>query len=704
MPERNSALDCIFRPRSIAVIGVSRRKNSIGREMLHNVIEYEFNGTVFPVNPKAEVIHSMKVYDSIRHVPDDVDLAVITVPKEHVAEALADCGRKGVRGVVVITAGFREVGEEGRQREERLLAICREYGMRMVGPNCMGVVNTHPDVSMNATFAPTPPLRGSVAFLSQSGAMGVAILEHARELNLGCSMFISVGNKADVDTLDLLEYWEDDPDTGVILMYLESFGEPRRFTALARRIVRKKPIVCVKSGRTLAGARAAVSHTGALAGLDVAADALFEQTGILRVDSVASLFDVALALSTQPLPKGDRVAILTDAGGPAIMATDAVVSSGMRMAELSAETKAALRSVLNDEASVENPVDMLGNCTEENYREALPLLLRDPGVDAVVTLYVPPVIHDPLKVARAIFEGANGSEKPVLCCFMARDEVLDGVKDIAHRIPVYDFPEPAVNALALMLEYSRYRQRETGDLPAIAVDRDRAAAIVARAQAEQREYLTTMEGFEVLDAYGIPTARWRVCPDADAAADFAEECGYPVVVKLMSPSISHKSDYGGVVVDLRSAAEVRLAVNRMRERIASADREILVDGFLVQAMVRGGKETILGVSTDPVFGPLVMFGMGGIYVEVLKDVAFRLAPITDVEAKEMMRSIRAWPLLTGVRGEPAVHLESVEDALLRVSRLVTDFTQITEFDINPFIAHKDRAKCLAVDVRFRIRN
>lgn len=697
-----AALDCIFRPESIAVIGASRRKGSIGREFLRNLLGYEFNGKVFPVNPKADVISSMKVYRTVLQIYDDIDLAVIVVPQEHVYQALEDCGRRGVKGVVVISAGFREVGPEGRAREDELLELCERYGMRMVGPNCMGIVNTHPDVSMNATFAPSHPLRGNIGFLSQSGAMGVAILEHAQALNLGYSMFCSMGNKADVNTIDLLSYWEDDPDTDLILMYLESFGEPRQFTALARRIVKKKPVICVKSGRTLAGARAAVSHTGAMAGLDMAADALFEQTGILRVDSVEELFEVAQAFATQPIPKGDRVAILTDAGGPAIMATDAIISSGMRMADLSDETKEKLASHLPEEASVQNPVDMLGHSSEEQYRTCLAILLEDPDVDAVITLYVPPVTHDPDKVARAIFEAGADTEKPIFCCFMARQQVLNGIKDMDARFPIYEFPESAVHALAMMIKYGRIRDRDPGEIPDLDVDRERAAKIIDRAMEEGRDYLTTTEGFEVLDAYGIPCACYDVAKTPEEAADMAEKCGFPAVVKLMSPTISHKSDYGGVVVDLRTREDVEKAVRTIQEKIDAADQEIVVDGFLVQHMVKGGKETILGVSTDPVFGPLVMFGMGGIYVEVLKDVSFRLTPITDRDADSMMRSIRAWPLLEGVRGESGVRLDAVRDALLRVSRLVQDFRRITEFDVNPFIAHEDPELCRAVDVRFRL--
>ncbi|MEN8151145.1 MAG: acetate--CoA ligase family protein [Planctomycetota bacterium] len=703
MSTERGSLDCIFKPRSIAVIGASRRAGSIGREFLRNLLGYEFNGKVFPVNPRAEVISSMKVYRTVLQIHDDIDLAIIIVPQQYVEQALSDCGRRGIKGVIVISAGFREVGPEGLEREKKLLEYCERYGMRMVGPNCMGVVNTHPDVSMNATFAPSMPQQGNIAFLSQSGAMGVAILEHAQALNLGTSMFISMGNKADVNTLDILEYWEDDPDTDLILMYLESFGDPREFTKLARRIVRKKPVIAVKSGRTLAGARAASSHTGALAGLDMAADALFEQTGILRVDTVEGLFEVAQAFATQPVPKGDRVAILTDAGGPAIMATDAVVSSGMRMAELSAETKEKLASQLPIEASVQNPVDMLGHSSEEQYRVCLKILLEDPGVDSVITLYVPPVTHDPNKVARAIFEAGANSEKPIFCCFMARQQVLTTIKDMDARFPIYEFPEGAVHALAMMIRYGRIRDRDPGEVPEIEVDRERAAAIFDGAEAEGRDYLTTMEGFEVLDAYGIPCADYRICPDAASAAEFAETCGYPVVVKLMSPTISHKSDYGGVVVDLRSKGEVVKAVETIQGKIDAAGEEILVDGYLVQQMVRGGKETILGVATDPVFGPLVMFGMGGIYVEVLKDVSFRLTPITDRDASAMMEQIRAWPLLKGVRGEAGVRLEAVKDALLRVSRLVQDFRRICEFDVNPFIAHEDPDLCRAVDVRFRFR-
>ena len=703
MSDSRHSLDAIFRPKAIAVIGASRRKGSIGRELMKNLIDFEFNGKVFPVNPQADVIHSMKVYDTVLQIYDDIDLAIIVVPKQHVRQALEDCGRKGIKGVIVISAGFREVGDEGRKKEDELVRVCQSYGMRMVGPNCMGIVNTDPEYAINATFAPTPPIAGNIAFLSQSGAMGVAILEHARELNLGYSMFCSMGNKADVNTIDLLEYWEDDEDTGLILMYLESFGEPRKFTSLARRIVRKKPILCVKSGRTLAGARAAVSHTGALAGLDVAVDALFEQTGIIRVGTVESLFDVAMAFSTQPLPKGDRVAVLTDAGGPAIMATDAIISSGMKMAELSEETRAELVKILPEEAAIGNPVDMLGHCTDEDYRKALPLLLADPGVDAVIALYVPPVIHDPLVIARAIFEGAEGNTKPVLCCFMAREDILNGIKDMGTRYPIYEFPESAVQALALMLKCRRFQEREVGSVPTFEVDRPAVANILDAAQSEGRDYLTTMEGFRVLEHYGIPTAPWKLCETPEDAAAFAEECGFPVVVKLMSPSISHKSDYGGVVVDLRSAEDVAMAIETILGKVKAADHEILVDGFLVQQMITGGKETILGVSTDPVFGPMVMFGAGGIYVEVLKDVSFRLAPITDLDANEMMRSIRAWPLLEGVRGERAVDLDSVKEALLRVSQLVTDFNRILEFDVNPFIAHEDVARCRAVDVRFRLR-
>lgn len=702
MAEQKRSLDSIFKPRSIAVIGASRHKGSIGREMMHNLIEYEFNGKVFPVNPKADVIHSMKVYDTVLQITDDIDLAIVVVPKQYVPQALEDCGRRGIGGVIVISAGFREVGEEGMRREEELIAICEKYNMRMVGPNCMGVVNTHADFCLNATFAPTPPLPGNLGFLSQSGAMGVAILEHARELNLGCSMFCSMGNKADVNTIDLLEYWEDDPETQVILMYLESFGEPRKFTSLARRVVRKKPVLCVKSGRTLAGARAAISHTGALAGLDLAVDALFEQTGIIRVPTVETLFDVAMAFSTQPLPQGGRVAVLTDAGGPAIMATDAIISSGMTMAELSDETREQLMEILPEEAAFGNPVDMLGHCTADHYKTALPMLLADPGVDAVLALYVPPVIHDPIVVARAIFDGARGAQKPVLTCFMAREDVLNGIKDLGRGIPIYEFPESAVNALAQMLKYKRFLDKPEGVVPILDVDYDAAARIIDDATTEGRDYLTTMEGFDLLEAYGIPVAKWKLCMGPDDAAEFAEECGFPVVVKLMSPTISHKSDYGGVVVDLRSAEGVKQAVSQILEKVSEAAEDIVVDGFLVQQMITGGKETILGVSTDPVFGPMVMFGAGGIYVEVLKDVAFRLAPITEADAADMMRSIRAWPLLKGVRGEDPVRLDMVQDALLRVSQLVNDFKRIVEFDVNPFIASPEEEKCLAVDVRFRL--
>ncbi len=697
------ALDGLFRPRSVAVIGASRKPGSLGRELLRNLLLMEFEGKVFAVNPRADVILSMKSYRSVLEIPDDVDLAVVIVPREHVLRALEECGLKGVRGVVVISSGFREVGGEGLERERRALEICRRYGMRMIGPNCMGILNTHADVSLNATFSPTMPLRGSIGFVSQSGAMGVAILNHARSLGLGISMFASMGNKADVSGNDLLEYMEHDDATKLVLMYLESFGNPRKFTQIARHLTRTKPILAVKSGRTAAGAAAAASHTGALAGSDVAVDALLAQCGVLRADSIEELFDMALAFSSQPLPTGRRVAVLTDAGGPAIMATDALGSAGLEIAALSDATRAALADGLSPDASVKNPVDMLGHSDHHDYERCLRILLDDPGVDAVIALYVPPVAQDARDVARVVAEGARGSSKPVLCVLMAQDEVMEAVKRaFGAQLPIYEFPEGAVKALGAMVRYRERRERDPGTIPSFDVDRETAAAVFRGVQEAGRRNLTLDEARRVFEAYGIPFARSRLCRSREELAATAAEIGYPLVMKITSPDIIHKTDVGGVVAGIRTREEAEAAYDRMMARALALEPRPRIDGVLLQEMRENAQEMIVGVTTDPSFGPLLMAGLGGIYVEVLRDVAFRVHPITDADARDMVRSLRGAPLLDGVRGRPPVCVAAYVDALLRVSQLVADHHCVLELDVNPFMVGVTREECMAVDGRIRI--
>jgi acetyl coenzyme A synthetase (ADP forming)-like protein len=694
--------DAILRPKSIAVIGASRTPNTIGWQILDNLLRFGFNGPLYPVNPKAEVIHSIRAYPTVRAIPDPVDLAIVVVPKHLVQGVAEECGQKGVKGLVVITAGFAEVGGEGIAREAKLLETVRRYGMRMVGPNCMGVLNSNPDFSMNATFAPTMPPYGPVGFISQSGAMGLSILDYAEELGIGIHQFVSVGNKADVSGNDLLLYWADDPEIRVILMYLESFGNPRRFYQIARALTRKKPIFVVKAGRTAAGARAATSHTAALAGTDLAADALMEQCGVMRAQTVEELFDYAMAFPRLPLPKGNRVAIVSNAGGPAIILADACESLGLSVHELSAETQAAIRRRVPDEAAVRNPVDLIASATAETYRDVLELVLQDPNVDAVIVSVVPPPLGSKAKdVAEAIVQvAASRRDIPVMAVLMGRQGIPAGMRELLTAgMPGYIFPESAARALAAMNRYREWLERPAGTEQRFPADAGRVAGILKGAAAEGRDKLTETEAMEVLGAYGIPTVPWRRAASADEAVAAARAIGYPVVLKVISASIVHKSDVGGVVLGLSSEKEVREDYARMLQRVKER-AGVVPDAVFVQAMIPGGRETIVGSTRDPKAGPLLMFGLGGLAVEVLKDVVFRVHPVTDVDARGMVRGIRGFGFLEGVRGEPAVDLVALQEIIQRVSQLVGEHEAILEMDINPLVAFPDRV--LALDARFRI--
>src|SRR3989449_869460 len=617
------SLSAILRPRSIAVVGASRHPQSIGREILHILVRSGFTGPIFPVNPNAASVHSIKCYPSLRDIPDPVDLAVIVVPKEIVPRVVEDAIARQVRGLVVITAGFKEVGEEGERAERALRDRVRPAGIRMVGPNCMGVINTDPEIRMNATFAATRPEPGSVGFMSQSGALGEVILAHAHDIGLGIAYFVSMGNKADISGNDLIEAWEDDARVNVILMYLESFGNPARFLSTARRVTRKKPILAVKSGRTAAGARAAFSHTGALAGAGVAYDTLLDQAGVIRVESMSEMFTLATAFAHERLPKGNRVGILTNAGGPAIMAADACAPLGLEVVELPAATQEALRRVLVPEASVRNPVDMVAAADATSYAAALGILKDDPGLDGLIVIFVSPIMINAVEVARAIIAAARGAGLPILTCFMGKEQGKQGVEELRRAgVPVYLFPE-------------------------------------------------------------------------EAAA--ATQIGFPVVVKGVAESLVHKTEAGAVRLDLRSAPEVEEACAAMRRALRQPDLR-----FQVQAMVRGGRETILGIARDPKLGAMLMFGLGGIFVEVMHDVVFRILPITDVEARDMVRGIKGHPLLAGARGGPKADEDFLVEALLRLGQMATEHPEIEQVDINPLLAGPDRASSFVVDARARL--
>ncbi|MEQ8762830.1 MAG: acetate--CoA ligase family protein [Planctomycetota bacterium] len=701
MSARSDSLDKIFRPRSVAVVGASRKHDSLGRVVLKNLLAGDFTGTIFPVNPNATSIHGLKCYPRVADIPDPVDLAIVVVPADSVPGVAEDCASASVGGLVVISAGFAEIGGAGTDREKALVKQARSAGMRLVGPNCMGVLNTEPGVRMNGSFAPVWPERGPIALISQSGAMGVAILNQAASLQVGLSKFISIGNKPDVNANDVLEYLRDDPETSVILLYLESFGDPRAFVRIAREITPHKPIVLVKAGRTAAGAAAASSHTGALVGSDSAVDALLGQCGVLRVESIEALFDVGSSLAFQPLPKGRRVVVVTNAGGPGILATDALERSGLEVPALADEVKDRLREFSPAEASLKNPIDLTGGARPEQFQQALEVLLAREDVDAALTIFVEPVIREPGAVAEAIGAVEARRIKPVLSCFVAREVVLDSLRNHEDGLrPVFVYPESAVRGLAALAHYREIRETPRGEVRRFDVDREKAAEILGRLSADGGGFLSEPEAYAVLEAYGIPVARYGMVRSADDAVKVAEEIGGSVVMKLIARSVAHKSDIGGVMVDVQGEQEIRDGFHILVRNAKTHGGEGLeLEGILVQEMVRGGREMILGMKQDPVFGPVLLFGLGGIYVEVLEDVALRLAPITDREAHEMVRSIRAFPLLEGVRGEPPASIEAIEEVLQRLSQLVDDFECLEAIDINPFLALEQARRGLAVDAR-----
>lgn len=702
--KRSVALDSVFRPRSIAVIGASRRKGSIGFEITRNLINFEFPGAVYPVNPNADTVHSIKCHKSVLAIQDDVDMAFIVVPSKLVLRAIEECGLKGVEAVVVITAGFREVGGAGAALESNVLEAVRRHGMRMLGPNCMGIINTHEDHRVNGTFARQEPLAGRVGFMSQSGALGVVLLDYAKRMNLGFSMFASVGNKADISGNDLVEYWENDPDTDVILLYLENFGNPRNFIPIARRVTRKKPIVVVKSGRTMQGASAASSHTGALAGsMEAGVQALLEQNGILRANTVRQLFDMAKALATQRFPEGNRLGIITNAGGPGVLLTDAVVRLGMEVPRFDDRTVEKLEQNLPLEASKENPVDVIGSGNAESYRQSLRAVADDPNVDALIVVFVPPVMVNVREVISAILEEGRKIKKPMVSCVMGGtgDEEVLAELDRAG-IPNYEFPDAAAVAMAGMVRYAQLRKNPRGKVVKFDVDREAADDVMSKARERGGGWLEDDEVHTLLQAYGIPFVPAVRASGADEAASVAARMGYPVVLKVDSPDVIHKTDVGGVVVDVRNEEEIRQGYEGIVESVKAAVPDASIEGVLVQKLLKNGREVIFGMNMDPSFGPLVMFGLGGIFAETMRDVTFRIAPLSDHDAEQMIENLRGVSWLRGTRGEGPVNFARLKEVLQRLSQLVMDFHDIETFDINPFMACPEGENSAAVDARLRI--
>lgn len=689
----SASMKVFFEPNSVAVIGAGRSRGTIGAEIFHNLMNSGFRGVLYPVNEKARVVGSVHAYPRITDIPDDVDLAIIIVPAEAVEEVVDDCITKGVRGIIIISAGFAESGAEGREREARILDKVRRAGVRMIGPNCMGIINTDGGVALNGTFSPVYPPEGHVAMSTQSGALGLAILDYARRTNLGISTFVSVGNRADVSSNDLIQYWAEDPRTDVILLYVESFGNPRKFSRIAKRIARTKPIVVVKSGRSTGGARTASSHTAALAATDAVASTLFKQAGIIRTDTLEELFDVANLLSHQPVPAGRCVAILTNAGGPGILAADACESRGLELPTLSDETVAELRSFLPPTASVANPVNVLASATPEHFEQAARALLKDEHVDSLIVIFIPPLVIDPESVAAAIVAGAkDAGNKPVLANFLS----AKGAPEILSNIPSYVFPEAAASALAKVTAYSEWRRKPQGAIPAFDDIRvDEVRKIVERALERGGGWLNCIEAHSLFRATGIPIARSRFAANPDEAVKAAYEIQFPVVLKAAGPTILRRTEVGGVALNLDDEAAVRTAYRAMLERLGDD-----LTGVIVQEMVAEGVEVVVGATLDPTFGPLVSYGIGGILVELLNDVAFRIHPLTDADAGEMMNEVRGTALLRGYRGARPADETAVTQIILRVSALLEICPEIQEMDANPIKVSEKGA--IVADARVRV--
>jgi acetyltransferase len=699
----NAELDLIMSPKSVAIVGASTRPGTVGNIILKNIVEYGYTGEVYPINPKADEIHGKKVYKSVLDVPGDIDLAVIIVPKEFVMGVVDQCAEKGIKGVCVISAGYKETGKEGAEDERKLLEKVRQSGMRMVGPNCFGVINTADDVRLDASFAETLPIKGRTAFISQSGALGAAIINLLEDLKIGFSQFFSVGNAADLKTESLLEYWKDEPHTDQVLLYMEGISDPAEFRKAAKHITKKKPVVAIKSGRSAAGASAASSHTGSLAGADLAADALLKQSGVIRVTSVNEMFEVAQAFANCPLPKGKRVAVITNSGGPGIMATDAICEAGLEMAPIAEKTKEYMRSYLSPAASVKNPVDMIATCPVSDYEKTLEALIADENVDSIIVICVPFMGIQPMQVAQAIMKvKKEHPEKPVMCVMMAESSFYKEINKVEANIPFYLYPETAVNALAKLYQQHEWMERPEGKEPSFSVNSGKVREIIAGALAEGRNQLTTLESIDVLDAYGIRTCKYAFASNVDEAAAEANKIGYPVVMKITSTKISHKTEVGGVIVGINSEEQLRNEYAALIDRLAARGLADALDGVIVQEMVKGNREMVCGIATDPQYGHLMMFGLGGIFVETFKDVTFRVNPVTDIDVKEMVRSVKAYKLLEGARGEIPAQIGQIEEIILRLSQLVKDFSFIKELDINPLKISDKTGEGIAVDGRIEI--
>jgi acetate---CoA ligase (ADP-forming) len=697
-----AAVTHLLAPRSVAVIGASRKAGSIGAAVVHNLVANGYRGPLYPVNPEATEIEGVPAFPTVLAIPGDVEMAVVTVPAAVVSKVARECAEKGVRGLVVISAGFGEAGPEGVALQRELVEICRQGGMRLVGPNCMGVINTAPEVSLDATFAPDRPIPGRIGFLSQSGGLGLAVMARAQALGSGLSSFVSVGNKADLSGNDFIQYWESDRQTDMIMLYLESFGNPRKFARVARRVSRSKPILAVKGGRTQAGNRATSSHTGALlSASDITVDALFQQAGVIRTDTLAELFDVALLVGSQPFPTGNRVAILTNAGGPAILCADACEANGLVVPPLPETVQTTLAASMPAAGSTANPIDMLAAANGEDYARAIAVLASCDEIDAIIVIFTPPLITKATEVVRAIHRAVHALPRaiPVLSVFMSKQAAPRVIEADGVRIPHFPFPEEAARALSLVARYGAWRARPDEHAGEMAgTDGDRAAAVIATSLAAKGGWMSPAAVVELLTCYGIPMVETRQVSSPHEAGLEARRIGAEVALKGIASEVLHKSDAGAVRLHLKGAKQVEQAAREMSDALEEGGHHVLA--FQVQPMVPDGVEMLVGVVQDQHFGPVLACGAGGTATELLKDVAVRITPITKGEADRMVRSLKTFPQLDGYRGAPRADVAALEDVLLRVSALVEAHSEIAEMDLNPLIVHS--AGAVVVDARIRL--
>jgi acetyltransferase len=701
-------IESVMNPKSIAVVGATNRPGSVGLAVFRNILTAGFQGVLYPVNPKAKSVQSVKSYPKLMDIADEVDLAVIIVPAEIVCPILEEAGQKQVRGAIVISAGFKEVGGHGVELENRVKEVAAKYGIRLVGPNCLGIINNNENVRMNASFSTKMPKAGNIAFISQSGALCTAVLDYAEGRNVGFSKFISFGNKADVNEVDLLRYLKDDPDTDVILMYLEDITNGREFLEIAREITweSRKPMLAIKSGRSAEGARAAASHTGSLAGSDNAYDAIFHQSGIQRVEGVDELFNHANAFARQPIPKGNRLAIVTNAGGPGIMATDAAIRHNLEIATLSEETKQKLKEELPPTASIQNPVDVIGDATHERYEAAIRHILMDENVDGAIVILSPQAMTDILETAEIVPHVAKDVDKPVLCSFMGIVDVSEGIQYLEkHGIPNYAFPEAAVRSMAAMFFYGELLSLDKREVRRVAADSDTASAVIKEKLAgKESYYMSEKEANEILQCYGFPVLRSVLLKDSSDVDKAVEEIVFPAAMKICSPDIVHKFDAGGVRLKIKTKEEARKAFEDIIKNAKKFKPSAKIDGVIMERMAKRGVEVILGAVRDPKFGPMCMFGLGGTFVEAMKDVTFRLAPMWEISAEIMIRTIKAYSILKGVRGAPPCDIDSIKDCILRLSQMVSEHPEIAELDINPLIVYPKGQGCVVADSRILLKN